>query len=708
MKGTVPNHDQPVAMPNFEVQNATGETKQQVVLSGSYKVRTSAAFLGLAIASGILIPKGNDQVAAVELSNPEPNPAMQASSPVAASSQGYENSASEGSASSSDWQPSLLKTVSGFNPGDNPVNPSAHADLELAKPDKSSGEAFSQPEPQTPVAASESFPQSATLSNPSSEPHLQFSESNPAESQIAPTLEPSATVSESSTVRSYSFSTRQQSSETLPFNPSTSLSQELSGAFVIPPEATEPEVGVVYQVGSGDTLDKIAQLHDVSVEAIIQANRITDPHWLRINQSLKIPKQLASSFAGDLSVPVTSRGQELPTDVETSRSSYPVSSTTDFSVLGSRLPQAVAPVVISSDANVQGRDISDLSAVPTSSTLEKLSLKQLASIQDVSAVESPVPVDSAAISIVGASNRLSESETVTTDLDVSEQKSEAVSKLYTDRLRAEVERLREEYRVQSDYKVINVAMEDGDVPQVKALTSVVTSPLHRLQRINPEFNPDGYSRQKATQTEGSLSAEQVAQLPTAVPNQASQLQPQPKQSVVATAPIGANAYDPLSNPALGQMVSPQLPPLLGPDAYLPSDSLRFTGFIWPAEGILTSGYGWRWGRMHRGIDIAGPVGTPIFAAAPGVVTYAGWNDGGYGNLVEIEHPDGSLTVYAHNSRILVNEGQKVSQGDQISEMGSTGRSTGPHLHFEIHPNGQGAINPMALLPQDNSQVSQDY
>lgn len=624
MKGTVPNHDQPVAMPNFEVQDATGQTKQQVVLSGSYKVRTSAAFLGLAIASGILIPKGNDRVAAVELSNPEPNPAMQASSPVAASSQAGENSASEGSASSSDWQPSLLKSVSGFNQGENQVNSSAHADIELAKPDKSSGEAFSQPEPQTPVAASESFPQSATLPDTSSEPNLQFSESNAVESPIAPTSEPSATVSEPSTVQSDSSSPIQQSSTTSPLNSFTPLSKEFSGAFVIPPEATEPEVSVVYRVGLGDTLDKIAQLHNVSVDAIIQANRITDPHWLSINQSLKIPNQLASSFAGDSSVPITSQGQELPTDLEASRFSDAVSSTTDFSVLGSRLPQAVAPVVIPSDASFQGQDISDLSAVPTSSTLEKLSLKQLASIQDVSAVESPVPVDTAAVSIAGVSNRLSGSEKATADVEVSGQKSEAVSKLYTDRLRAEVERLREEYRVQSDdYKLINVAMEDGEVPKVQALTSAVTSPLHRLQRINPEFNPDGYARQKVTQTERSLSAEQLAQMPTPVQNQASQLQPQPKQSVVATAPIGANAYDPLNNPALGQMVSPQLPPLLGPDAYLPSDSLRFTGFMWPAQGVLTSGYGWRWGRMHRGIDIAGPVGTPIFAAAPGVVTYAG-------------------------------------------------------------------------------------
>jgi murein DD-endopeptidase MepM/ murein hydrolase activator NlpD len=125
---------------------------------------------------------------------------------------------------------------------------------------------------------------------------------------------------------------------------------------------------------------------------------------------------------------------------------------------------------------------------------------------------------------------------------------------------------------------------------------------------------------------------------------------------------------------------------------------QFNGYIWPAKGVLTSGYGWRWGRMHKGIDIAAPIGTPIVAAAPGVVVSAGWNSGGYGNLVELQHPDGSVTLYAHNNRILVRRGQEVAQGQQISEMGSTGRSTGPHLHFEVHPNGRGAVNPIALLP----------
>ena len=123
-----------------------------------------------------------------------------------------------------------------------------------------------------------------------------------------------------------------------------------------------------------------------------------------------------------------------------------------------------------------------------------------------------------------------------------------------------------------------------------------------------------------------------------------------------------------------------------------------TAMTWPAEGTFTSGYGWRWGRMHKGIDIANNVGTPIVAVARGRITFAGWHDGGYGYLVEITHDDGTLTRYGHNSRLLVRQGESVDQGQVISQMGSTGRSTGPHLHFEILPPGEGAMNPLLFLP----------
>lgn len=123
-----------------------------------------------------------------------------------------------------------------------------------------------------------------------------------------------------------------------------------------------------------------------------------------------------------------------------------------------------------------------------------------------------------------------------------------------------------------------------------------------------------------------------------------------------------------------------------------------TGWIWPTRGLFTSGFGWRWGRMHKGIDIANNVGTNVVAAKAGRVAFSGWHDGGYGYLVTLEHPDGSRSLYAHNSRLLVREGEEVAQGQPISQMGSTGRSTGPHLHFEIHPPQSGAANPLGFLP----------
>jgi murein DD-endopeptidase MepM/ murein hydrolase activator NlpD len=167
--------------------------------------------------------------------------------------------------------------------------------------------------------------------------------------------------------------------------------------------------------------------------------------------------------------------------------------------------------------------------------------------------------------------------------------------------------------------------------------------------------------------------------------------------VLAVAPAGSESYSPLLRPSNGTVVSPDVPPLPGGDNYLPEGSSS-NGYLWPARGVLTSGYGWRWGRMHSGIDIAADVGTPIYSVADGVVEYADWNSGGYGNLVEIRHPDGSLTRYAHLDSIGVRQGERVKQGQQIAEMGSTGYSTGPHLHFEIHLANQGSVNPMSYLP----------
>jgi len=110
------------------------------------------------------------------------------------------------------------------------------------------------------------------------------------------------------------------------------------------------------------------------------------------------------------------------------------------------------------------------------------------------------------------------------------------------------------------------------------------------------------------------------------------------------------------------------------------------GLIWPIHGPVTSEFGPRWGGFHPGIDIAPPFGTPIHAAKAGVVILAG-PTGGYGNFVLIDHGGGLVTGYGHQSRLAVSEGQTVSQGQVIGYEGSTGASTGPHLHFEVRING---------------------
>jgi murein DD-endopeptidase MepM/ murein hydrolase activator NlpD len=110
------------------------------------------------------------------------------------------------------------------------------------------------------------------------------------------------------------------------------------------------------------------------------------------------------------------------------------------------------------------------------------------------------------------------------------------------------------------------------------------------------------------------------------------------------------------------------------------------GLIWPVSGPITSPFGWRWGRMHQGIDIGVGYDTPIHAAAAGTVIYCGWEEG-YGNFVVLDNGGNLATAYGHQSRIAVTCGQQVAQGDVIGYVGCTGHCTGPHLHFEVRIDG---------------------
>jgi murein DD-endopeptidase MepM/ murein hydrolase activator NlpD len=127
----------------------------------------------------------------------------------------------------------------------------------------------------------------------------------------------------------------------------------------------------------------------------------------------------------------------------------------------------------------------------------------------------------------------------------------------------------------------------------------------------------------------------------------------------------------------------------------PTATPSSAGLIWPVQGPITSPFGWRWGRMHTGIDIGVPTGTPIHAAAAGRVIYCGWEEG-YGNFVVLDNGGNLATAYAHQSAIAVTCGEDVSQGQVIGYVGCTGHCTGPHLHFEVRINGD-PVDPLGYL-----------
>ena len=125
-------------------------------------------------------------------------------------------------------------------------------------------------------------------------------------------------------------------------------------------------------------------------------------------------------------------------------------------------------------------------------------------------------------------------------------------------------------------------------------------------------------------------------------------------------------------------------------------------FAWPLKGIVTSRFGPRNGSFHDGIDIGAPIGTPVRVAADGQVIYSGVLRG-YGNVIIVRHGQGYVTVYAHNKANSVKEGESVRRGQKIAEVGTSGRTTGPSLHFEVRKNNL-ARNPLPYLPLDGRLV----
>lgn len=408
----------------------------------------------------------------------------------------------------------------------------------------------------------------------------------------------------------------------------------------------------VYQVKPGDTLDAIARRNGISSSQLIQANGLNNPNLIRVNQQLRIPQAQPAGIAN--------QGVTLLSGVN---------SKSDSSATRQEQRGVAAPTI----------------SVPP--------LPERVTASQPQALPRPV----LAQSMVVRSAKPNSSVVVDTQPS---QSANSESNPYIEKLRADILRLREEYGHQKEGGQAsasrNITVPSVTTPVASSLNNASTPP-----RINPEFNPKRHNETLQAELERRRQQQQVQKGPIQieVPPPATASVPPP--GLVASAPAPADSYNPMIRTPVGQTVSPELPSLSAPDMYRPDSPAQFNGYIWPTKGVITSGYGRRWGRMHKGIDIAAPVGTPVLAAAPGVVVSAGWNSGGYGNLVEIQHPDGSLTLYAHNNRVLVRRGQQVAQGQQISEMGSTGRSTGPHCHFEVHPAGRGAINPIAVLPRSS-------
>jgi murein DD-endopeptidase MepM/ murein hydrolase activator NlpD len=402
----------------------------------------------------------------------------------------------------------------------------------------------------------------------------------------------------------------------------------LSAAVMVPdlpkvavnePTVVVPSVSLDYRVKAGDTLSAIARKYSISLKELVDANQLTNPNRLQINQRIAIPAFLYSSAVGQTLVKKDSAHSLLPTPC--------------------------TEVALSSRSNPAVDSHQESLAVPPKLLAATPSLGIGGSISDETAYESP-PTDKSQI----------------TQLKAAKPEKLRLNP-YVHNLQTDIQKLQQKYYAQQ----------------------TVAAPQLANQAINPEFRP----QQAAETLKPTIQKQRLTQV---------RLPVLPKTRAV-TVPVGVDTSESLQ-PIREKQVFPDLPPLASVDTYLPKpfdNSARFKGYIWPTKGALTSGYGWRWGRMHKGIDIAAPIGTPVVAAAPGIVIKAGWNSGGYGRLVDIKHADGTFTRYAHNNRILVQAGQEVKQGQQISEMGSSGYSTGPHLHFELHPGGKGAVNPMAFL-----------
>ncbi|MEH2046657.1 peptidoglycan DD-metalloendopeptidase family protein [Nostoc sp.] len=456
-----------------------------------------------------------------------------------------------------------------------------------------------------------------------------------------------------------------------------------------------------YEVKPGDTLAAIASRYNTSVSELVKANNLNNPNELQISQKLVIPAVQIPAVQVEATV------ASKPTFVESSKTPHVATSPLNIGSANSYLPSSPSPT-IADNSSV---------AVPTPVTV------QIQANSAATDLETAPP--STKSYGVGGDIAVPQAFAEMQQPKTPANRVARVNNNNNDRLRglqAEIQRLQQKYRAQQSGNLVEPAA------AIEANNAAILTPISTPNNFTAP-NPVSRTNSVAipipvpTPIRGNYSVQPIkpqfrttvrateAVNPEFLPNlgSASQWTPSGTQSAtrVATPSERVNASDSLGK-MRGTRVSPQImPPLAAVDQYLPRPIDELTpppststlAYIWPTKGTLTSGFGMRWGRPHKGIDIANSTGTPVVASADGTIEKAGWNNGGYGNLVEIHHPDGSSTRYAHNSKILVQPGQQVHQGETIALMGTTGHSTGPHSHFEIHPSGKGAVNPIAFLPQ---------
>jgi murein DD-endopeptidase MepM/ murein hydrolase activator NlpD len=400
----------------------------------------------------------------------------------------------------------------------------------------------------------------------------------------------------------------------------------------------------IYQVQAGDTIDAIARRYRISKTEIIEINQIDNPSLLQIDDRLKIPVRDRTSFNSNIPFSVA----RFENNLQLSKSHL----AKQKNLLNSNFPSNKAASSIRLAIPVQSLQLLNTDRVPS-------------------------------LAVNNLTGQIGERDRSSGDP-------------YLAKLREDVLALQQEYQSQNN-GVQLISSKSGESENNKSSTLLDPPSPEASAAILNKLNSSSVEKKLPLPIGGADPLPKSVTTSALLSNRRTSATSPLPQTLLSSALTTPNNYNPALK--LPTDVLPELPPLSSPDRYLPGDRERFNGYMWPAKGKLSSGFGWRWGKMHKGIDIAGPVGTPVYAAASGEVVSAGWSSGGYGNLVKLKHSNGSITFYAHNSKVIVSTGQNIKQGQQIAEMGSTGFSTGSHLHFEIHPNGKSAVNPMTLLPK---------